>query len=70
VLTKNFVKSLDREGQAFTYLKNKFPMLSEAIVKEGIVNGPQIREVIQDLDFHSTLNDNEKAAWNAQVSVH
>jgi len=40
VLTKIYVKGLDREGQAFTYLKNKFPILSEATVKEGIISGP------------------------------
>ena len=35
-LTKILVKALDREGQAFTYLRNKFPRLSEAKMKEGI----------------------------------
>jgi hypothetical protein len=43
--------------------------LSEAKVKEGIFISPQIQEVIQDLDFHSTLSDIEKAAWNALKSV-
>jgi len=39
VLKKMFVKGLDREGQAVTYVKNKFPILSEAIVKKGIISG-------------------------------
>ena len=41
-LTKIFVKALDREGQAFAYLRKRFPKLSEARVKEGIFLGSQI----------------------------
>jgi hypothetical protein len=69
VLTKILVKGRDREGQAFAYLSNKFPKLSEARVKEGIFIGPQIWEVIQEMDFHSTLSITEKAAWNAVKSM-
>jgi hypothetical protein len=68
-LMKIFVKVLDTDGQAFTYLRNKFPKLSEAKVKEGIFIGPQTRDVMQDPDFHSTLSNTEKAAWNAFKSV-
>jgi hypothetical protein len=39
-LMKIFVKALDREGQAFVYLRNKFPKFSEAKMKEGILIGP------------------------------
>jgi len=41
-LMKIFVKTLDREGYAFAYLRNKLPKLSEAKVEEGIFMGPQI----------------------------
>jgi hypothetical protein len=41
-LMKIFVKALDTDGQTFTYLRNKFPELSEATGKEGIFIGPQI----------------------------
>jgi hypothetical protein len=51
------------------YLRNRFPKLSEAKVKEGIIISPQIQDVIQDLDFHSTLSDIEKAAWNFLKSL-
>ena len=67
--TKIFVKSRDREGQAFAFLSNKFPKFCEARVKEGISIGPQIWEVMHDLEFPSTLSDTEKAAWNAFYSV-
>jgi hypothetical protein len=46
-----FVKALDTEGQAFTYLRNKFPNSSEAKVKDVIFIGPLIRDVMQDRTF-------------------
>lgn len=33
---KQFIKSLNKEGQCFKYLAAKFPLLSEAKIKEGI----------------------------------
>jgi hypothetical protein len=39
-LMKNFVKAMNQE--AFTYLREKFPKLSEAKLKEGVFIGPQI----------------------------
>ena len=62
-LMKNFVKGMDRTGEGFTYLKNKFPKVSEAKIKEGIFVGPQIRELMRDHEFDEKLNDIEKAAW-------
>jgi len=40
---KNSVKAMNQEEAAFTYLREKFPRLSEAKLKEGIFFGPQIR---------------------------
>ncbi len=50
-LMKNFVKALDNGSDAFRYLCNKFPELSNAKVKEGVFIGPQIRKVIADTHF-------------------
>ena len=50
-LMKNFVKALDKDGKAFQYLCTKFPKISDAIVKEGIFVGPQIREVLRGTEF-------------------
>jgi hypothetical protein len=36
-LTKNFVKAMNRTGSAFKYLAEKFPRLSEAKIKEGVL---------------------------------
>jgi hypothetical protein len=35
-LMKNFVKALDKRGEGFLYLSNKFPNLSDVKVKQGI----------------------------------
>ena len=45
---KNFVKALNKEGQAFKYLSQVIPKLSEAKLKKGIFVGPQIIKLLND----------------------
>jgi hypothetical protein len=47
-LTINFVKSMDKTGRGFQYMRNKFPNVSDAIIKEVIFIGLQTRELVQD----------------------
>jgi len=61
-LIKHFVKAMNQEEAAFTYLQEKFPRLSEAKLKEGIFTGPQIRDLIKDEYFDRLLEGNVKAA--------
>src|ERR1043165_8429011 len=61
-LVKNFVKAMNRDGEAFKYLKEKFPRLSEAKIKEGVFIGPQIRALLKDEHFHQILRGFEKNA--------
>nr|CAH7753306.1 unnamed protein product [Callosobruchus chinensis] len=61
-LIKQFVKAKDKTGDAFQFLKSKFPRLSEAKIKEGVFVGPQIRQLFQDLTFIEHLNQTEKRA--------
>ncbi|KAI6660741.1 hypothetical protein LOD99_10248 [Oopsacas minuta] len=71
-LMKNFVKAIvkyNEEGEGFKYLKDKFPKVSDAKIKEGIFIGPQIRELFKDLNFEACLNSVEKAAWNSFISL-
>ena len=68
-LIKNFVKALPRDGPGFSFLKNKFPTLSEAKIKEGIFIGPDIRKLMNDPDFLSSLKSIEQQAWLAFVDV-
>jgi hypothetical protein len=60
-LMKNFVKAINQEEAAFTYLKENFPRLSEANLKEG----PQIRDLIKDEYFDKLFQGDEKAAWGS-----
>jgi hypothetical protein len=55
---KNFVKAVNQEEDAFTYLRKTFPGLSEAKLKEGIFIGPQIRDLIKDdyFDYKDSQN--------------
>jgi len=62
---KNFVKAMCKESSDFLYLKEKFPAISDAKIKEGIFVGPQIRQLIEDNVFEQKLSATEKAAWVA-----
>jgi len=45
---KNVVKGMDKTVCGFEYVRNKFPNVSDANIKEGIFIAPQIRELMQD----------------------
>lgn len=68
-LMKNFVKALDKDGPAFTYLRQRFPHLSDAKVKEGIFIGPQIKAMLTDDAFLSQMTPVERRAWSAFKDV-
>lgn len=68
-LFKNFVKAMDKDGAGFLYLKEKFPRVSDAKIKEGVFVGPQIRSLIKDVQFDGLLSKKEKIAWNAFKDV-
>jgi len=44
-------------------VRNKFPNVSDANIKECIFIGPQIREMMQDKQFDEDLNETERYAW-------
>ena len=68
-LMKNFVKALDKNGEAFNYLKALFPKISDAKLKEGIFVGPHFRKLLNDNIFEKRLNPQESPAWKSFVSV-
>ena len=68
-LMKNFVNALHKNRAAFQLLSTVFPGLSAAKLKEGIFVGPQIREVLKDIDFEELLNLKELRAWGGFKSV-
>jgi len=60
---KNFVKGMDKPGRGFEYVRNKIPNVNDAKFKEGILIGPQIRELMQDKQFYEDLNETERIEW-------
>ena len=52
---------MNQEEAAFTHLLEQFPRLSDAKLKECIVIGPQIRDLIKDEYFDKLLQGDEKA---------
>ena len=61
-LMKNFVKSMDKTGHGFEYVRNNFQNMSDAKVKEDIFIGPQIRELMQDIQLDEDPNETERNA--------
>lgn len=59
-LMKKFVKLLYRSSNAFLYLKETFPKISDAKIKKEIFVGPQIRELTNYENFDQQLNQLEK----------
>lgn len=62
-LIKNFIKKLKPDGRGMMYLREKFPRLSDAKLKEGVFVGPQIKKLINDNGFDKSLQPIEKTAW-------
>jgi hypothetical protein len=46
-------------------LKNRFPTIRYAKIKEGVFVGPLIKHFIQDLKFEVQLSEVEKVAWKS-----
>ena len=68
-LMKQFVKALDKEGECFKYLGTKFPRLTYEKIKAGIFDGPQIRLLVKDQIFISTMKKEELNAWKVFCDV-
>ena len=51
------MKNFEKGG--FEYVRNKFPNVSEAKIKKSIFVGPQIRKLMQDVQFDEDLNETE-----------
>jgi len=59
---KNFVKAMDCNGAAFLYLQQKFLLLSDAKIREGIFTGPDIRSLLHDEVFECIITGDEQRA--------
>ena len=63
------MKALDKDGNCLNYIAKTFPCLSMEKLKAGIVDGPQIRKLMQDQTFTARMTVAERAAWCSNVSV-
>ena len=61
-LMKQFVKALDHSGECFSYICSTFPSLSEEKKKAWIFDVPQIRALMRDPSFNTSMNETEKRA--------
>ena len=68
-LIKQFTKALDKHGECFEYLCRAFPPLTEVKLKVGIFDGPQVQQLMRDLDFENSMADVERRAWRAFAEV-
>ena len=62
-LVKQFVKALNKDGDAFQHIDALFPYLSDAKKKAGIFTGPQIRQMLRSEELNSKMTATEAAAW-------
>jgi len=61
---KNF-KALDRNDTAFLHLRQKFLLLSDAKVREGVFTGPNICSLLRDEVFERIITGDEHRTWHA-----
>lgn len=65
-LFKQLIKAMRvSESDAFMYIFEKFPNISEMKINEGVFDGSQIRELMNDDEFEMRMTTNERAAWSS-----
>ena len=64
-MAKQFVKSLKPTSRAFRHIRQLFPSISEAKVRSGIFEGPQIRRMLASEELEKKMSDLERNAWQA-----
>ena len=66
---KNFVKAIEDNHEACQHLKEKFPRMTDAKLKEGIFVGLRIRHIMKDNVFETKLTGLQQIAWNSLKAV-
>ena len=67
-LAKQILQELATIGAAYERAKQLLK-LSDAKMKAGVVNGPQLRILFNDNEFSSLLNRKERRAWKALQEI-
>ena len=65
----DYGRRLIKKNEGFAYLKKKFPIRSEAKMKEGIFIGPKIKQLFEGHGFDTKLNATERRPWKAFENV-
>ena len=68
-LVKQFVRALNKEGSCFKFIVRKLAAVSIQKLRAGVLNGLQIRCLVNDDDFINSMNDLEAKAWRSFVSL-
>ncbi|XP_022919297.2 uncharacterized protein [Onthophagus taurus] len=58
-IVKSFLKTVAKRQEVYAVLAQIFPRLSESKLKEGVVNGPDIRKLVKTEEFDNVLIDND-----------
>ena len=66
---KQFIKALNRDSLCIEYIAHKLPGLTMEKLKAGIFSGPQIRQLINDPHFITSMNEIESCAWSSFALV-
>jgi hypothetical protein len=56
---------MNQNGEGFQYLQQKFPWVSDAMIKKGIFISPHMKELINDTNFDEVLEGTENTVWEA-----
>jgi hypothetical protein len=68
-LMKQFVKTLNKDGLCTEYIAHNLPGLTMEKLKAGNFDDPQIRQLINDPHFITSMNEIETCAWSSFVLV-
>ena len=68
-IMKQFVKTLEKDGDCYKYICMKFSGLTIEKLKAGIFDGPQVRKLTNDANFCNFINPAELSVWTAFTSL-
>ena len=54
---------MHKTSRGFEYVRNNFPNVSDAKIKEVVFIGPLISELMKNKKFDEDLNDTERNTW-------
>ena len=66
---KQYVKILDKGGECFKYICQKFFFLCYEKIKASVFDGPKIGQLLKDKEFIETMNPEKKNGWIAFSQV-